>query len=208
MSEADFDVTEHAFQETGGNARFVGDQRLYVRFFQHPRRNEVKSQEAGRPIFEDAEYIEIRIPGDKDNIVVRPVRPLDRSRFRERYLKFRQGIEDVVEGMPLEMWPVVTRAQAEELKFFNIRTVEQLAEVSDGLAQKFIGIHELKRKAKTYVEAAAGNAPLEKMEVALKERDNDLDVLRRANEELAKRLAALEVDAQAHQEIQKSPKAK
>ena len=37
--------------------RSHGDETLLVKFFTHPKQNQLKSKEAGRPIFEDVPYI-------------------------------------------------------------------------------------------------------------------------------------------------------
>ena len=144
----------------------AGDDQLAVKFFTDILRDETASVEAGRPIFKDVEWIHISIPGSKDNVVVRPVRYKgqrnDVDRFPRHYAMFKNRIEgdDQTIGTRLEQWPLLTRSQVEELKFFNIKTVEQLASAADGVAQKFMNFHSIKQKAKDFLEAAAGNAPL------------------------------------------------
>jgi hypothetical protein len=67
-----------------------------------------------------------------------------------------------VEGTLLEEWPAISRGQVEELKFLNIRTVEQLVGLSDANAQNIMGINGLKEKAKKYLEASEKEATAEK----------------------------------------------
>ena len=192
MSEASYEATEQAFQNGRPNARYSGDARLFVNFYMAPLRNEDKSLEAGRPIFIDTEFVEIRIPGDKDNVVVRPVRDLDRQRFRDRYRQFKDGTIQVTEGTPLEFWPQVSRAQVEELRYFSIRTVEQLAEVPDNLAQRFLGVQQLKQSAKAFVLASKDTAHVEKMRLELDARDVEIATLKDALQDLAARMTAQE----------------
>jgi hypothetical protein len=51
-----------------------------------------------------------------------------------------------------------------------------------------MGFNTLKRRAKLFLEAAEGNAPMEKMSALLEERDNEIEVLKRNMEEMGKRI--------------------
>ena len=181
LQEAGCDMTEQAIGNAG---RFAKDDSLYVRFYSHPKQDPVKSAEEGRPIFNDTEYVSIMVPGDKTSIIERPARDMDRQRFAKHYAAFKNDAEEVLEGTPLAAWPGLTRSQVEELRYFNIRTVEQLATVSDSHAQKFMGINTLRNKAQAYIEAAAGNAATDKMALELESRDNEITALKQAVEEL------------------------
>lgn len=156
MSEADYDLTEYAMNAERGAAgnRFAKDSALAVQFYMHPKLNQAKSDEANRPIFEDREYIMIMVPGDKNNIVRRPVTELDRRRFQEKYTAWRQDkAREQISGTPLNKWAGITESQVRELEYFGVRTVEQLVEMPDVHAQNFAGITQLRAAAKLYVEA-------------------------------------------------------
>lgn len=181
LAEAGFDMTEDAIGNAG---RFAKDQNLYVRFYSHPKQDPVKSAAEGRPIFHDTEYVSIMVPGDKTSIIERPATDRDKERFVKHYQAFKSDTDEVLDGTPLAAWPGLTRSQVEELRYFNIRTVEQLASVSDTHAQKFMGINLLRRKAEAYIEAAKGNAPAEKLAAELEMRDNEITALKQAVEEL------------------------
>lgn len=166
------------------------DKEVRVRFFMQPKQNKAKSKEAGRPIFEDREYITIFTPGNKDNIPVRPVTDIERRRFHDQYqawLKHRDN-EEVVEGTPLSHWPGVTRSQVAELAYFNVRTVEELAAMSDSNAQGFMGIQLLRDRAKAYLKASETEAAAEQLRQAAKEREE----LHSTIEALTARIAAME----------------
>lgn len=158
LPEADFDLTQSAMQ-SGNPNRFGGDDRLRVRFYLHPKLNSARSEAEGRPIYEEIPYVEIMTPGNKDNIIQRPATDLDKQRFAERYRQF-QAREDQerVEGTLLSEWPGITRGQVEELKFFQIQTVEQLAVLSDSNSQNIMGVQMLKQKAREYLENAKESA--------------------------------------------------
>ena len=151
--------TDLAMQGAAG--RYQGDEFLLVKFFTHPRLHPQRSADAGRPIYLDTPYISIMQPGNKDSIVMRPATAMDKSRFAEHWRKFEARTSDTdeaVEGTLLEEWAGVSRAQCEELRYLNVRTVEQLANMSDSNSQNIMGINALKQKAVTFLESAKSNA--------------------------------------------------
>lgn len=159
MNEADYGITDMAMS----NGRYQGDESLLVKFFKHPLLNQIKSEEQGRPIYEETPYIQIMQPGNKDSIVVRPASDMDKNRFAEHYRKFEaREDQDSIEGTLLEEWAAVTRSQVEELRYLNIRTVEQLATVSDSNAQNVMGINLLREKAKKFLETSEKEATAER----------------------------------------------
>lgn len=170
-------------KSSGDANRFAQDGRLHVRFFTKPRLNPDKSQEANRPIYEDTVYIEIMMPGEKNNIIVRPTRDGDFSRFHQQYALFKQGIADQVVGTPLKVLPFLTESQVEELAWFKIRTVEQLADLSDNA--QFMGAVELKNKAKRFLDLSRSNETLH----------SELQTQKHAAEESERRLKELEETA-------------
>ena len=158
IAEADNGLTSMAMN----NGRYNGDDTLLVRFYSHPKQNEAKSKAEGRPIFEDTDYIEIMQPGNKDSIIRKPAGELEKNRFPEHFRKYeaRQSQEHI-EGTVIDEAPFVTRAQVEELKFLNVRTVEQLAGLSDSNAQGIMGIQALKQKAAKFLDTAKDTATAE-----------------------------------------------
>ena len=155
LPEADYGLTSQALDgdPLGPNSRYQGDEFLLVRFFKHPKINPQASAERGRPVYSDEDYIQIMQPGNKDSIVIRPAMEADIDRFAEHYRKYKAREEqEVVEGTKLEDWAGCTRSMVEELKFMNIRTVEQLVSVSDSNAQNIMGFHMLKQKALDWLE--------------------------------------------------------
>jgi len=164
------------------------DRALLVKFFSMPLRNEEKSLEEGRPIFDDVDMIEIRVRGTKDNIVQRPVRPDDKQRFRDAWRHHQDGEKATQSGTPLNQWPVMSTSQVEEMKYLGFVTVEQIAEANDSVVSKTSGLQTLKNKAKAFIEFSKGAAPIEQLQTKLAARDNDVETLQR---QLAETQAAL-----------------
>ena len=143
--------------------RFALDHTLYVKFFMHPRKNDEKSEAAGRPIYEDTEYIEIMMPGEKNNIIQRPAWSQDYSRFRNQYALFKAGQTEQETGTPLNALPFMTDSLIEELKYFKIHTVEKLANLNDAAMQNFMGAREYQQKAQKFLAAlSSGEALVQK----------------------------------------------
>ena len=126
-----------------------------------------RSKEAGRPIYEDREFVEILIPGDRRSMAVEPVSDEHKARWPKEYEAFRAGKEAPLEGTPLADWPnsSLTRARVEELAHFNIRTVEHLAQVNDTqLGNLGMGARALREAARKFLEVSrAGTGPLERL---------------------------------------------
>jgi hypothetical protein len=151
----------------------------YVRFYRRTKENRAKSMEAGRPIYEPVEYVEILTPGDKDVVVDRPVRKIDRYQWSDKYRAFAAGKSQDTVGTPLTALMGMSPERAEELAYFKIRTVETLADVSDNNLQNLgHGALTERQRARDYVQVMKGNAPVAQ--------------LRSENEQLRQRLEALE----------------
>lgn len=173
------------------NNPFHGDENTPVEFYHGTFKNDVRTAEEGRPIYDDVECI--RIFNSKNNIIDRPIRDTDKQRWPRQYAAWKSGNQEAGKsGTPLEHWSMVTRAQAEEFKHFKIFTVEQLAEASDSQAINFIGFQKYKNLAKQFIELAKGNAPIVKMQEALDERDATIAAQQDQINKLASRLEVLE----------------
>lgn len=176
--------------------RYAGDKGVHARFYMFPQKNEAKSASAGRPIFDETEFVEIFASGNSTNIVKRPARQMDKDRFRRQYEAFKAGHEDQVQGTMLYEVPWITRSQVEELSYLRIRTLEQLANVSDAACGKHVGLYDLKSKAQKALAAAEGAAPLtelakenEDLKRRLDQRDKEMDTMK---EQMAKLIAAVQ----------------
>lgn len=159
-------------------SRYAHDSKLYVEFFREPVMHPGKSREAGRALYEERDFIRIHVPGDKTSVVVRQVTEQDAQRFADRYAKWKAGQAEAVSGTPLSALPGMTASKVEEYKFFKLTTVEQLADANDNLSAKFMGFHADKARAKAFLEVAAGNAPIERMNAELQKRDAEIENLR------------------------------
>lgn len=167
------------------------EKRAPARFFTQAQVNEQKSIEAGRPIYEEVPFIEKWTPGDQTNIIRRPVRNTDREEYPREWAQFEAKQEQHAAGTPLKELPFLTEAQRLEFAASRINTAEELAALPDGLAQQFAGIHGIKRRVQAYLDAAAGNAPMLKLQAELEARDQQLAAMNAQLAEQASILAEL-----------------
>lgn len=172
------------------------DKRLLVRFSLESRVDRKATAEAGDGVirYKNVEFVTIHIPGDKTLNVHRPVMPSDKQRFPLQYAAFKNsGVgNDGIIGTPLSIWPGCTPAQASELAYFNVRTVEQLAAMPDGVrASQMMGVNALRNAARAFVENNKQQAPLLKVQAELKERDQQIAALTETVKEQGEQVKAL-----------------
>jgi hypothetical protein len=124
-----------------------------------------KSKEAGRPIYEDQEFVKILIPGDRNSSPVQPVNDEVKARWPKEYAAFTANQEAPLDGTPLSQWPPMKRAQVEEFRHFHVMTVEHLAAVNDSQLQHMpMGSRDLRKAAQVFLDAARnGTGPLMKL---------------------------------------------
>lgn len=171
------------------------DRGAFVRFFMQPVMNEQKSAQEGRPIYDDKEYCEIIVPGNKTNVPIKPVNDIVKRRFAVQYRQWKAtGDSNHLSGTPLVEITWLTRSRVEELAYYNIRTLEQLASVSDEVCTKLMGIYDLRRKAQAHVEAAKNAAPIELLQKRLDEKDAQIAALENELKEQAETIKDLRKD--------------
>jgi hypothetical protein len=152
-----FDEDYRVFESRVNSA---GEKSVFAKFYLHPELDKTETSLQGRPIYKDREYVEIQAAGNQNNIVIRPASDMDRNRFRGAYQAFKEFGEDHLVGTPLKEVPWLTRSQVEELAYWRIRTLEQLAGVNDDVVLKVPGLGDLRKRAIFTVEKVASDAPV------------------------------------------------
>lgn len=170
METLDHDYSVHIKQG-------AGDDKLFVMFENYFTPDTVKSDEAGRPIFNDEVYIRIVTPGDRDNVIHRPVRPEDKRRFPKQWLAFSTDENGVGNGTRLEEWSLMSRSMCEELRYLNFRTVEHVAEANDASCGKVPGLREMKSRAVAWLAKAADAAATSKQQAVIDDQNAKIAAL-------------------------------
>ena len=161
------------------------DSRLQVRFYKRAIKQEDASNEAGRPIFKEFDFVHICVAGDTLTEIDTYALENHKQRFPLHWSAYQNklGADDAgYEGTPLTEWPLISKSQAEELRAMKFHTVEAIAGASDQQLQR-IGMaagmspYAFRDKAKAFLNLATASAETDK-------REQELNALR---QELAKK---------------------
>lgn len=162
---------------------------LIVRWSIRPWHNKRASLEAGCPKYEDREWISIRIPGDNTFGIDHFATDEEKQEHAASLAAFRKNhSSEGVIGTLLEEWPQVTRSLAEELRNVGIKTVEQLAALTDANAKNVPRGSDLRTQAKAYLDAAKAGAPTAKLAEEVRQMRNEIETLRRERDDAMKAL--------------------
>jgi hypothetical protein len=150
------------------------DARLAVQFYKKSVRQEDASNEAGRPIFKEFDFVRIMIPGDNLTEIDTYAQESHKQRFPRQWAHYQNQVvnhEDII-GTPLDQWPQITRSQADELRGLKFHTVESIADCSDQQLQR-IGMvagmspYNFRLKAKAFLNLANDSADVAQREAEL-----------------------------------------
>jgi hypothetical protein len=162
---------EGLYAGTSGPPPSKFDGAVRVRFYVDAIPDKAASAAEGRPVYRDVEFVEKQVVGDKTSTIQRPSTKQDQIAHPREYALFRQGDTEQLTGTPLREWPVASKSQVEELAFFKVRTVEQLASISDGNLMQIGPIRALRDRAKDWLETAKGHAPTVALRAELDEKE-------------------------------------
>jgi hypothetical protein len=164
------------------------DSRLAVKFYKRAVKLEHETNEAGRPIYKDYDFVRIMVAGDNLTEIDTYAQESHKQRFPRQWLQYQasQDSSSEIHGTPIEQWPLISQSQAQELRAIKFLTVESIANASDLQLQR-IGMiagmspHSFRDKAKTFLNLAEETAEASKraeeinqlkQELAQKEMEN------------------------------------
>lgn len=139
-------------EQQSGNTEAASDGCIAT-FYTHPVQNKHKSRIEDRPIFDPVPYVKIVSPGDNKSVVDREVQDADKKRWPNAWRRFEAEEEGTLDGTPLEEWGYLTVTQRAEYRHVGMRTVEQLANLSDDMVAKIgPGAREIRERAAQYLK--------------------------------------------------------
>jgi hypothetical protein len=168
-------------------------------------KDEVASLASGRPVYTDAEIVELHYPGSKnwsahpatsfshwatDPLTGEQVKVTYAERFQRQYRQFKAHATQTKTGTPLTYAAFLTEARRAELRAQNIYTVEALAHI-DGQELKNLGQggRDMKNAAMEYLAETQKGAVNIQVQA-------ELEALRAMNATMAEDLAALKAQSQ------------
>ena len=186
---SDFGQMEQKFDRNGGLVEFGDDQRLFVEFVSRSVQDEVQSRDMGRPVFVQVDYVRIRQPGERDEIL-RPAHRGDQQRFARRWQAYQEGRQELPAGTPLSILFPNNPEVVENLKYDKIFVVEQLAQLNDTqIGNIGLGGRQFVDKAKAFLAAASNGkglqelfAEVDQLAAGLKAKDEKIKALETALE--------------------------
>lgn len=188
------------------------DSRLAVTFYKRSMKQDDASNEAGRPIFKEFDFIRICVPGDSLTEIDTYAQESHKSRFPRQWAHYQNqvGNQEQIVGTPVEEWTIISRSQADELKGIKFATVESIANASDLHLQR-IGMiagmnpYTFRDKAKAFLNLAdqVGETNQREEELA-KLRQENVAIKAEADAKLAKQQE--QIDALMAMMSEKKPK--
>jgi len=180
------------------NPEFVGatnpDNRLTVKFYEKAVPNEFESNKQGRPIFQTCDFVTIFIPGDALSVIDTPAREDHKQRFPMQWARYQnnKNSDTQIMGTPIEQWPLLNKAQVEELRAIKFYSVDSIANASDLQLQK-VGMlagmspFSFRERAQRFLQLANGDAEANKSAEELqKVRDENAELRKKQDELTAK----------------------
>lgn len=181
-----YDPAQIARQGYGTAAAGATDDKLIVGFYRKSILNVAKSQQEGKRICEDRDFVKIQHPGESLNIVDRPVQDSDKHRWPRQWSMFEQGKKQVPDGIPVTLLYPDKPSITDMLIGYNIHTVEQLAGLSaHGIGTVGMGCQEWVNKAQKYLEQANKGVDFHRFEKAMAEKDHTISLLQKQVESLS-----------------------
>ena len=158
-----------------GMVQYGRDDQNLVMFSRKSVHNAVKSEQAGRPVYDEVDFIRIQTPGDRLNIIERPVQTSDPQRWPGHWAAYKQGQEQTPIGTPIDLLFPQHPAIADNCRAVGIQTVEMLANLNDhGQSTLGMGALDYVNYAKQYLNAATKGVPFHQMQSELKQRDQQI----------------------------------
>jgi len=128
------------------------DDQTYARFYIHPSVDGNASAQANKNIYKDVIMAEVFIKGSRNTSSSHIKTDEDEERFSREWNEFLTG-EEVIDGTPLSALPGLGPSAEMNFKSQGIVTVEDLANLSDGVVLGTPGMVEMRKRALAYLAA-------------------------------------------------------
>ncbi len=165
-----------------------GPKKLLPKFYIAPQKNQAKTLKEGRPIYDDVEFIELRIPGNVKDVFVEKVNQKWIEEYPVEYKHWKATQKQLISGTPLSQYPKMTRSRVMELNALGIMTLEQFAGLTDSQMQGAgMGTRAEIAQVKAFLQAAADTAIVTKQAAELEKQNAEIADLKRQIAEIAAR---------------------
>lgn len=158
-----------------GTVSYVSDQNLNVVFYKKSEIDVQKSQQEGMPIHTDRDYIKIMQPGERLNVIDRPVYTEDKKRFAQQWSRYISDQVQAPDGTPIELLFPNNPSASANLRTFGVHTIQQCSNMTDH-AMNTIGMGglEYKTRAGRYLESAKDGTKFHDMQKQLDSKETKI----------------------------------
>jgi hypothetical protein len=165
------------YQGEWGGMVIPADRRM-VRFANVPKLNAVKTEEAGRPIYENQVVLYVRHPGERDETAV-AMKEHHKFEFPRAWAAFEAGQQPEAEGTPLSVLFPNDPAIVQHLRGCHIFTAEQLAGLTaEGKRRVGMGVEGYVSQAQKFLDAAEKAAPMHQAEAMIRRQNEEIEALK------------------------------
>lgn len=174
----------------------------FITFEVVAEKDDVLSDEAGRPVHKDVDYVRIRNAGSRDELHNRvqmyiKQNPKD-DEVKEGYRNWKEREKrNVIEGTPLRELPFLGRSEVADFNAMNIFSAEQLANLPDSAKHRFHNINHVIEKVKAFLNLAQDTALTTKQAAVINDQNERIALLERTIKEMGTRLDGLKAKATA-----------
>jgi len=165
--------------------------KMLVFFHDVQKKHNFRTEQEKRPVFVAVTHIKKVVPGDTRLVIDRPMRNEDKDEFPVEWARFEQKKGAMAIGTPLDAWSEITDTQKAEFRFLNIFTIDQFATLPDSAGEKIMGFHDLRAKAKAFLDAMKDTGRAAKLEADKAETDAKLAKQDAEMQELKAQIAQL-----------------
>lgn len=175
--------------KTFGQVRFGEDSQQVVLFYTRSVFNAMKSQANGSRHYENEIWVKLHPPGERLNVIDRPVTDIDKVKYPQQWNMFLQNKTQVPEGTPIDLLFPNSPATADNLKAFGVHTVQQCAKLSAHAQQTIgMGATEWMNMAKQYLDSASSGTAFLALRAELSQKDTELRVMKQQYDKLKAQL--------------------
>lgn len=171
--------------------------KCFAYFYEYIEEDKAATVRDGIPRAKSTIYLHKEFPGITSMNYDKPAKDKDKIEFPSEWKRFQDKQQPVMSGTPLDMWPMMSRTMVFEMKALNVHTVEQLIGLPDGspAMQKIMGLREMQKKAKEFLELSMKPKLLEEA----RQREAEKDKLLSDAQEAIKVLQAQVTELMANQ---------
>lgn len=175
--------------KTYGQVRFGDDSTQVVIFYTRSVFNAAKSKAMGSRQYENEIWVKMHPPGERLNIIDRPVQDIDKQKYPGQWNLFLQNRTQIPEGTPIDLLFPNNPATADNLRAFGVHTIQQCANLSAHAMQTIgMGAQDWQNMAKQYLESATSGTAFLALRAEMEKKDAELRILRQQYDKLLAQL--------------------